>query len=104
MNRKKALTTGLAVFVAVGCLALLVEGSPADGPTIAGEYEWLRTDAALDDPRQVVCDRDSPGDQCYELCRIINNTGVVPTGTFCCVNDADVGGWDDMTECALRVQ
>ena len=102
MNRKQLLTTGLAACIAAGCLALVADGLPG-GPVVAGEYIWLRTPGAQNDARQAICDEQSAGDDCVELCMILNNSSVLQMGMFCCVDPSSVGGWDGPEECNLPV-
>ncbi|MEM7355342.1 MAG: hypothetical protein AAF657_31310 [Acidobacteriota bacterium] len=102
MSSKHLSKLVIAVCIVAG-LGFLTEGSPSNGPTIAGEYAWVRTNAAQNDPRQAICDASRPGDDCVELCMILNNTNSVPTGNFCCVDPGDIGGWDGPEECTLSV-
>ena len=103
MSRKNLLRTAVAFCLAAGCVGFLVEGSPTEGPVIAGDYIWIQTQQARLDARQAVCNEFRPGDDCVELCMIINNNGTLPMGQFCCVNPSDVGGWDGPEECNLQV-
>lgn len=103
MTRLQILKLALAMSCAAAGLVMLNAGSEVSANQLAGEYHWIRTDSAQQDWRQDICDQERPGDDCQQLCMVLNNTQVFPTNRYCCVNPGDIGGLDTPEECTLTL-
>ena len=95
----------IVLFFALACGALIWSttsvADPTSGPTLAGEYIWLSTARA--DNRDAQCQAMAAGNDCVELCMVVNNTGSMPMNKYCCIDPGDIGGWDNPTECDLWI-